>query len=323
MSQNPSRRRGPHRAASPGHVPRLRGTRTELRGRWCVRWPGAAPRYRPAGESDTTPGTLRSAPAWTGAQGDGPGLGALAAGPAHFPPPAGTCPHSAGERAPRAGQRSANVPSLAHPFPPPRPSVPPWYLSFLLFAAHFFVPSAFEGGPWAPAFVLAQTGSRGLIHLGLNSRDGTRSPGCDREIPTQEGGGIHRQASSDRLGILDTVIACISVRLSFPLNPIAKSLCSSRGSAVWWAPGALTSSSLTGWGQSRPRGAGTCAGSCSGQLPHPDARLWAPKGARFRLGGPGRLQVPISCRGGRKHVSLGEGRSGVRSAESRRPSHGG
>lgn len=66
VSQNPSRRRGPRRAASSGHVPRLRGTRTELRGRWCVRRPGAAPRYRPAGERDTTPGTLRSAPARAG-----------------------------------------------------------------------------------------------------------------------------------------------------------------------------------------------------------------------------------------------------------------
>lgn len=127
MSQNPSRRRGPHRAASPGHVPRLRGTRTELRGRWCVRWPGAAPRYRPAGESDTTPGTLRSAPAWTGAQGDGPGLGALAAGPAHFPPPAGTCPHSAGERAPRAGQRDPLSRSPLSPSPSVCPSLVPFF----------------------------------------------------------------------------------------------------------------------------------------------------------------------------------------------------
>ena len=61
-------------SSQPGHVPRLRGTRTELRGRRCVRRPGAAPRFRPAGERDptlgdpgwTAPGTLRSAPAHSG-----------------------------------------------------------------------------------------------------------------------------------------------------------------------------------------------------------------------------------------------------------------
>lgn len=61
VSQNRSRRRGPHRAANPGHVPRLRGTRTELRRRRCVRRPDAAPGHRPAGERNPTPGVHR----WT------------------------------------------------------------------------------------------------------------------------------------------------------------------------------------------------------------------------------------------------------------------
>lgn len=60
VSQNRSRRRGPHRASSPGHVPRLRGTGTELRGRQRVRSPRAAPAGsgadRPAsGEAGRTP----------------------------------------------------------------------------------------------------------------------------------------------------------------------------------------------------------------------------------------------------------------------------
>lgn len=82
VSQNRSRRRGPHEAASPGHVPRLRGTRTELRGRRCVRRPSAAPGDRPAGERDpkpgvrewTAPGTL-SSPAARSETGPGTGVG--------------------------------------------------------------------------------------------------------------------------------------------------------------------------------------------------------------------------------------------------------
>lgn len=61
VSQNRSRRRGPHRAANPGHVPRLRGTGTELRRRRCVRRPDSAPGHRPAGERNPTPGVHR----WT------------------------------------------------------------------------------------------------------------------------------------------------------------------------------------------------------------------------------------------------------------------
>lgn len=102
MSQNRSRRRGPHKAASPGHVPRLRGTRAELRGRWCVRRPGAAPGDRPAGERNPTPGiprwtepgTVRAAPAHsgtgTGNKEQGMGLGAVAADYAHSPLSKGT-----------------------------------------------------------------------------------------------------------------------------------------------------------------------------------------------------------------------------------------
>lgn len=117
VSQKPSRRRGPHSAASPGHVPRLRGTRTGLRGRRCVRRPGAAPCHRPAsGEGDPMPGTLRSsaprsglgqgAGVGTGPGGRGRGSCPLSVVRGHFPSqPHGT--RAAGE------QRSAHVPSLA------------------------------------------------------------------------------------------------------------------------------------------------------------------------------------------------------------------
>lgn len=124
----PSRRRGPHQPASPGHVPRLRGTRTELRSGRCVRRPGAAPSHGPAGEKDptpgipgwTAPGTLRSAHARS-ATGAGSGRRHRVWGPC------GSCAfsavlgalsaHSRGERARRAERRSATVRSLARPFP--------------------------------------------------------------------------------------------------------------------------------------------------------------------------------------------------------------
>lgn len=85
--------------------------------------------------------------------------------------------------------------------------------------------------------------------------------------------------------------------------------------------GKLVLHTFTGWGQGRLRDAGTCAWSCSGQLPRP--RLSAPHGALLQAGGARVVAGAHFLSRGSAHVSLGEGRSGVRSAESRRPSHGG
>lgn len=61
--------------------------------------------------------------------------------------------------------------------------------------------------------------------------------------------------------------------------------------------------SFTGWGQSRPGGARTCAGSCSGQLPHPrrSART-APAGL---WGDPGGCRCLFPVEGLRARVARG------------------
>lgn len=164
MSQNQSRRHGPHRAASPGHVPRLRGTGTELRGRRCVRRPGAAPGDRPAGERNPTPSvprwtapeTVRAAPAQSGpGPGTAGGSGARRGG-------SGSCPfsvvqglfspHSPVGRARRGGgRRSANVPSVARALSPSLCglSVPPSLLPSFLPPVHrrFLCPICVRRGP--------------------------------------------------------------------------------------------------------------------------------------------------------------------------------
>lgn len=164
VSQNQSRRHGPHRAASPGHVPRLRGTGTELRGRRCVRRPGAAPGDRPAGERNPTPSvprwtapeTVRAAPAQSGpGPGTAGGSGARRGG-------SGSCPfsvvqglfspHSPVGRARRGGNEDLRTSPLWLALFPPLSAVSPslrlcYRLSFLLSTADFFVPSASEGDP--------------------------------------------------------------------------------------------------------------------------------------------------------------------------------
>lgn len=158
MSQNPCRRRGPHRAASPGHVPRLRGTRTELRGRQLVRRSRAAPR-RGAGSSPA--GERRRNPRSQGGQRLGRRIGSgtprAKAGnrsrdgvwgpePRILPTlclPGANFPQCPGERALRAGRRSANAPSFACPLPTRCLSLSlslRYRLSFLLFTAIFFFP---------------------------------------------------------------------------------------------------------------------------------------------------------------------------------------
>ena len=199
VSQNRSRRRGPHRAANPGHVPRLRGTRTELRRRRCVRRPDAAPGHRPAGERNPTPGVhrwtaprrARAAPAHSGtgtgtgggtrSRSRGSGFCPLSAVQRHF------LPHSPAERARREEHISASIGPSARP---PRPlSVVSrslrlcYLLSFLLFTVNFFVPSASEGDPLGPGLVPAPTGSE-RVQSTSDDISEVRSLSRGREVPT-------------------------------------------------------------------------------------------------------------------------------------------
>lgn len=204
-------------------------------------------------------------------------------------------PHSSAEHARREEHISASIGPSARP-PSPLSVVSLslrlcYLLSFLLFTVNFFVPSASEGDLFGPALVPDPTGSERVRSISDDISE-VRSLSRGREVPTSW---LPQPACPDRLGILGSlsvvvrVPACLSLATSSPRphpRPAAVELVGS---------GRLALDPFTGWGAWRPRGARTCAGSCNRQLPRP--RLSTPNGARCRLRGPGRLQVPISCRG--------------------------
>lgn len=333
MSQNRSRRRGrTPQSSQPGHVPRLWGARTELRGGRCVRRPGAAPRFRPAGERDptlgvrgwTAPGPLRSAPARSGT-GTGTGSRDWSWGRGCG---RGCCPFSAVWRhlSPAAqgnarGGRDKDLrtpPVSLTPFPPLSAICPSVSVTFYLSSRPRLIFFCCLRQKGAPQSGISPTSD--WIRGADPSRTKFLGSGVWAEAEMsphrREAGSIGRPAPTD--GILSTVCdrlcVCRFVRPSLPRRQVPIPFL-----AQWSLVGSgrVVLDPFTSWSRWRLRDARTCAGSYSGQLAPPPPTPGTQR-RPLRAGGTWVAAGAHFLSAGSAHVSLG-----VRSAESQRPSHGG
>lgn len=174
-----------------------------------------------AEESAGRSGTLGD---WDREPGEGPGLGAVAAGSAHSPLSKGTFCPTAPQSAHGGRNTSLRASAPAH-VPPPLSVVSLslrlcYLLSFLLFTVNFFVPSASEGDPLGPGLVPAPTGSERVRSISDDISE-VRSLSRGREVPTHW---LPQPACPDRLGILSSlsVVVRVPACLFVPLHPIAK-----------------------------------------------------------------------------------------------------
>lgn len=288
MSQNRSRRRGPHQSRQPRACSETTGTRTELRRRRCVRRLDS-PGHRPAGERNPTPGVHRwTAPRrarglsgtlgdWDREPGEGPGL-SRAAKSAFL----SRCPKALYAQLSRA--RSAGRTHLCErasaqarvPLPLCPLSLCPLRLcasspsscSPLISLSHLLR----KGTSFVPALVPDPTGSRGPIHLGRHFRGPGLSRG--REVPTNWL--PSRLARTD----WESWAVCLWSSVCLPVVPrhlIAKSSSpSSRSGAGGLRENWLLTPLRVGarGGREVP---GRARGSCNQQLPRP--RLSTPNGA--------------------------------------------